>query len=226
MLSVFWVILTLVILYFSQKSLLHQFSYLVRHFGGSRKFLIILWSLIFLPGTVVHELSHFLFAILVGARTGKIEVFPEFLEGEDEHSDGSVALGYVQTQKLNIIQGVLVGLAPFIVGLCLLVYLGTLITSNYYLQNYQLLIFQVYFFFTVSNSFFPSNTDLTHVIPAAISLIVLVLTGWFFGIQFVFNLPLSFQNNLQTISIVLLGGSLLNLLISLFLHLPRRLIHR
>ncbi len=50
-----------------------------------------LFSLIFLPGVLLHEISHFLMAHLLGVRTGRFSIIPKKLEG------GRIQLGYVET---------------------------------------------------------------------------------------------------------------------------------
>lgn len=219
---VIFALLSLVLLYFSGQLLLRQLTYLVHFSGGSRKFLIIFWSLIFLPGTVIHELSHFFLAVLVGARTGKIEIFPQFLEEDDD--SGGVALGSVQTQRLNIFQGVLVGLAPFYVGLGLLVWLASSITNSYFSENYYLLFAQAYLFFTISNSFFPSRSDLTHVLPVTIILGLTILFLWLIGFQFSYNPGGTFLGIVETIKLTLLVSSALNIVISLVFYSIRHLL--
>ncbi len=220
--AIIFLLISLVFLYISGQILLSQITYLVHHVGGSRKFLIIFWSLIFLPGTVIHELSHFFLAILVGARTGKIEIFPQFLE--EDNDSGGVALGSVQTQRLNIFQGVLVGLAPFYVGLGLLVWLASSISNSYFAESYYLLFAQAYLFFTISNSFFPSRSDLAHVLPATIILSLTVLFLWLIGFQFSYNPGGTFLGVVETIMFTLLASSVLNIVISLIFYIIRYLV--
>lgn len=219
--AIVFLLLSLFLLYFSGRSLLFQLTHLVHRTGGSRRFLIVLWSLIFLPGTIIHELSHFFLAILVGARTGKIEIFPEFLDMDDE--GGGVALGSVQTQKLNILQGVLVGLAPFFVGLGLMVWLGSLILLSFTSSDYVSLFLQSYLFFTISNSFFPSRSDLVHVVPAAITVVIIVAIAWLIGVQFSFSVSKTVADVVQTIFLTIVASTLLNLLIAFSLYLLRKL---
>ena len=218
--AIIFLLLSLIFLYFSGQILLRQLTYLVHRVGGSRRFLIVLWSLVFLPGTIIHELSHFFVAILVGARTGKVEIFPEFLDIDND--EGGVALGSVQTQKLNIIQGVLVGLAPFFVGLGLLVWFGFLILQSYSSASYWLLVSQGYLFFTISNSFFPSRSDLVHVVPAAITVGIIGAIAWLIGVQFSFSPTKQVLDTAQTIFLTTLSSTTLNLVISMVLYLIRR----
>ena len=183
--SFIYVLLSLILLYLSKHRLTFDLHRLIHRLGGNRNTAIVVWSFIFLPGTIVHEISHFLAAAFTGARTGKIEIFPEYLEEDaDEEERGTkVALGYVQTQRLNPIQGFLVGTAPFISGLALLIFLASLLRASYLSQNYQLLILQGYFFFTIANSFFPSWVDIQQTIPFIVLTIIAALAAWFFGLQ-------------------------------------------
>lgn len=223
MISSFLVIFYLLILFFSQKFLLKQFSLLVHKTGGSHKMLIFLWSFIFFVGTVVHEMSHFFFAILVGARTGKIELLPRFLEEnpESEEHGGVVTLGYVQTQKLNFFQGFFVGLAPFFVGLPLLVWLASNISVSYYSGSYSTLVFQIYLFFTISNSFFPSRTDVGHTWVFVLVFLVGLLLLWLLGLNFVVTPSPYFYKTLNIISYTLLFSFVCNLFIIFCLYLVR-----
>lgn len=157
-------------------------SHLIHRFGGSQHSTMIVWSIIFLPGTLIHEISHFLVAALTGARTGKIEIFPEYLEDSDEKST-HVALGSVQTQKLNPIRGFLMGIAPFIFGMALLVWLAFLLQTAYSEGNTWLVILEGYLFFTIANSFFPSWTDIKQTLPFVIISLVVALLAWYFGFQ-------------------------------------------
>lgn len=213
--SIFFVILSLVLLYFSKHKLSGEFSRLIHKFGGNRNTLIVLWSIVFLPGTVIHEMSHLIFAMLTGARTGKIEIFPRFLEEdwENEEQGTGVTLGSVQTQKLNLIQGFLVGTAPFIVGIALLIWLASMIQASFSQSSYYLLLLQGYLFFTISNSFFPSWTDIKQVIPLTVVTAIAMLIFWLIGIKVVMSPNNQLSGVADTISSVAFMSTILNLFI-------------
>lgn len=181
-----YVIVCLLGLILTKKNMTTGFTSLIHHFGGSQHTAIIIWSIIFLPGTLIHEISHFLVAALTGARTGKIEIFPEYLEDSDEKST-HVALGSVQTQKLNPIRGFLVGIAPFVFGMALLIWLAALLQTSYSEGNIWLVILEGYLFFTIANSFFPSWTDIKQILPFVIISLVVALLAWYFGFQVSLN---------------------------------------
>jgi hypothetical protein len=77
-----------------------------------------IFSMIFLPGVFLHELSHFIVAKLLGVRTGKFSVFPQSLP------DGRLQLGYVETARADIVRDSLIGAAPLIVGTLFVAYVA------------------------------------------------------------------------------------------------------
>ncbi len=189
-----------------------ELSRLIHRLGGNQNILVWVWSLIFLPGTVIHELSHFLAATATGTRTGKIEIFPEYLEdsvGGKRH----VALGYVQVASMNPLQGFIVGIAPLVTGIILLVWLAPMIVTHYYSGDTLLLFLKTYLFFTVANSLFPSWSDVKQTIPLVIITLIILVIAWFFGFRFLVGSSLHTQAILTSISQTLLFSGLLNLVI-------------
>ncbi|MFH1244347.1 MAG: hypothetical protein V1487_02100 [bacterium] len=87
---------------------------------------IIFYSVLVLPGTVVHELSHWLVAEILQVRTGEIVVLPELRgQGKEER------LGSVQTERTDPFRGFLIGMAPLITGLLILLTLGRLFSTGW-----------------------------------------------------------------------------------------------
>jgi hypothetical protein len=77
-----------------------------------------LFSVLFFPGVFLHELSHFLMAKILGVRTGNFSLIPQSLP------DGRLQMGYVETEKSDIIRDSLIGLAPLIAGTTFVAYAG------------------------------------------------------------------------------------------------------
>ena len=77
-----------------------------------------LFSVMFLPGVFLHEFSHFLMAKLLIVRTGGFSIIPHPLP------DGRLQLGYVETEKTDVVRDSLIGLAPLIAGSFLVAYAG------------------------------------------------------------------------------------------------------
>lgn len=82
---------------------------------------IYLFSILVLPGTILHELSHWLTAELLGVKTGAITILPS-LSGQTKEEQ----LGSVATAKTDPLRGFLIGIAPLLTGLLVLVVLGQL----------------------------------------------------------------------------------------------------
>lgn len=223
------VLVSLIFLYVSKRQITLEFSRLIRKFGGGNRAVIWLWSIIFLPGTIFHEVSHFLVAAATGAKTGKIEIFPEILEKnwEAEETGKGVALGYVQTQNLNPIRGFLVGMAPFILGLAFLIWLASLLETSFNSGTIKLFLFEIYIFFTVANSFFPSWPDIKQTLPLVIILITAGIVALIFGFQLQFKeAQPQIQNLVEILSFALLVSVIVNTLVLGILLIINKIIKR
>lgn len=106
---------------------------------GSQKIGLWLYSLIFLPGTIIHELSHWLIAEILQVRTGEINILP------DLETDGSTKrLGSVATAQAGPFRGFLIGIAPFLTGMAILSLLGYfLFLGGHTWWQYALLIYGI-----------------------------------------------------------------------------------
>jgi len=71
---------------------------------------MILYSIIMLPGVALHEFSHWVMATILMTRTGRFSIFPQRLP------DGTLRLGFVETQRTDIFREALIGAAPLIAG--------------------------------------------------------------------------------------------------------------
>lgn len=140
-----------------------------------------LFSLLFFPGVLLHELSHFLMALLLGVRTGRFSLWPQPLP------DGRLRLGYVETQSTDVVRDALIGTAPLIVGSAFVVYaglsqLGLPLLWEFWQEGgwrafFQSLItlperpdFWLWFYltFTVSSTMLPSRSDRRAWLPVGI----------------------------------------------------------
>jgi hypothetical protein len=78
----------------------------------SRDPVITIWlfSLMFFPGILLHETSHFLTAKVLGVRTGKFSLLPRALPG------GRLQLGSVEVAQTDVVRDSIIGVAPLIAG--------------------------------------------------------------------------------------------------------------
>jgi hypothetical protein len=151
---------------------------------------IVLYSILVLPGTIIHELSHWLVAEILQVRTGEITILPE-LKGES----GSERLGSVATEKSDPFRGFLIGIAPFITGIGILLVFGQLIATGW-IEHWiwwQILLL-AYGIMVVGNSMLISRED-RRTWPVMIILIMIVI-----GIMYVVRIQLSANVNLWIVN--------------------------
>ena len=78
----------------------------------SRDPVITIWlfSLIFFPGILLHETSHFLTAKVLGVPTGRFSLLPRALP------EGRLQLGSVEVAQTDVVRDSIIGVAPLIAG--------------------------------------------------------------------------------------------------------------
>lgn len=154
----------------------------------------VLFSILFLPGILMHELSHYVMAKLLRVRTGRISIVPRPL------ADRRLQLGFVETGKSDIVRDAIIGAAPLLSGGLLVAYIGLrkldLLTiwgeyingnNNDWSQMFQN-IYQkpdfwlwIYLIFTVSSTMLPSRSDRKAWLPIMLILSTLYLMSVLIG---------------------------------------------
>ena len=151
---------------------------------------IMLFSILFLPGILLHEGSHYLTARLLGVRTGRFSVLPRPL------ADGRLQIGFVETEKVDPIREALIGLAPLLAGGAFVAYAG--LVQLGLLQIWEVLVggsleelavllpslytqpdFWLWFYLTlvVSSTMMPSASDRRAWLPMVLFVAFLVGIG-------------------------------------------------
>ncbi len=146
-------ILLIVVLSGLRTRLVYEISGISLLIFGSTRPGLGLYTLIFLPGTIIHELSHWIVAEVLQVRTGEISIFPDKEEGNTQR------LGSVATERTDPFRGFLIGLAPFVSGLLILVILGQLLSSGWGIYPWWQLVLLIYGIIVVGNSMMISSAD-------------------------------------------------------------------
>lgn len=175
----------LILLYILSRRLIQGIYRLLYIIIRSRTASIWIVTIIFFPGTVVHELAHLFVAEILGVHTGKLTLVPEGIEGppfaKASGGETEIKAGGVMISETDPFRRTLIGLAPVYVGIAVLA------TLAYFLQQFNsitlLTIGIFYIMFAVSNSMFSSKEDMKGVIPFAITVALFTGAAYIAGIR-------------------------------------------
>jgi len=148
---------------------------------------LVVYALIMLPGVIVHEGSHWLAATFLGVRTGRFSLIPE------RTPDGTLRLGYVETEKVDLVREALIGAAPLLAGAAAIIFVGYsrlgvglvgdalargdllgMLVGIQTMTRAADFWFWLYLIFSVSNSMLPSASDRRAWLPLAVGLALLL----------------------------------------------------
>jgi len=190
-----WLVISLVPLFFMKRWINRHIQGLGLLLMGDNETATLLYFVLLLPGILIHELSHWLAAKLLGVRTGKISLSPSRRRGNQ------MRMGSVRVARTDPFRASLIGLAPLISGSLAILIIGQLILGLSDLEEVLpngewgqvweslLAYLQVpdfwlwlYLIFAVSNAMLPSETDREPWRPVllfmCLAALFFCLTGW------------------------------------------------
>jgi len=114
----FWLIVTIIIMYPLKRWIsIHVQGVAFLITASPQLSLWIFWAL-FLPGTLLHEVSHWLTAVLLGVKTRGFSVWPKMKK------KGELQMGAVQVDEADPFRFSLIGLAPLLFGSAAVLLIG------------------------------------------------------------------------------------------------------
>jgi hypothetical protein len=156
--------------------------------AGDLQVAIVIYFVLVMPGVVIHELSHWLMANLLGVRVNKLRLGP-VRQGRSKR----VSLGSVRVGKVDPVRASLIGLAPLLGASAVILLIGNLVLGADELaasiasggpssiwaalqEAMQVPDFWLwlYLIFAISNAMLPSESDMSSVRPVLIFLGVAV----------------------------------------------------
>jgi hypothetical protein len=212
-----WLLLMLGPLVFLQRALHRELQSVFLLLTRRAEITIAIFSLIFFPGVVLHELSHFVMAKLLRVRTGSFSLIPQRV------GNGRLRMGYVETAQADVFRDALIGFAPLLTGGLFVAYAGniklglnvlwsdlivgdlsqTLSTIDVVLARPD---FWLWFYLTVavSSTMMPSSSDRQAWLPLLLAVGFLVGIGILMGVgsflMETFGIPLN--NGLRATAVV------------------------
>ena len=232
-----WFILMLVPLIILQRLLHREIQAVFLILTRDARVTMGIFSILFLPGVFLHELSHFVMAKILGVRTGRFSIFPRSLP------DGRLQLGYVETVRSDVVRDSLIGAAPLIVGTLFVAFVAI-----YHLEmrglwdaarNSQFQLFWMgiralpqvhdfylwfYLAFAVSSTMMPSESDRHGWLELLISIAVLFGIALLFGAGpwMLSTIAPRLSNFLSSVAVIF--G--LSVFVHILLILPTALLHK
>lgn len=212
-------IIQLTALFFLSRKTINRLFFFFHSFLNHEKTVFLLLSLIFFPGTILHELAHFFAATILFLNVRDLQIFPHFERDE-------IKLGQVAYEKKDFLRSIMVGIAPILAGLFFFFFLSffKLFPSGNLWQN----LFFGYLVFVISSTMFSSKKDLVDFIYIIPTVLIFLGVIYVFDIKldFIFknkNLLVTFSSFLEKINFYLLLSLLINFFIYLFLTILKSL---
>jgi hypothetical protein len=198
-----------------------------------------IFSLIFFPGVMLHELSHFATAKVLRVKTGSFSLIPQTMP------DGRLQLGYVETAQSDILRDSIVGVAPLLAGCLFIAY--SAIYQMHLLELWELLragqaqLFLVglrilpsisdfwlwfYLAFTVSSTMMPSASDRHAWWPLSIFAVILLCLAILAGVGpwMLENLAPPLNAFLKSVSLIIGLSVALHIILLIPIFLAHRLL--
>jgi hypothetical protein len=209
----------LIIFYFLSRKLTNKIWRIFYKFTKSKKAATYIYTFLFLPGIIFHELSHFLAALFLLVPVGKISLGPVFDEDEKGNLK-EIKLGSVAIGKAGLIRGTLIGFAPFIFGVSIILSLIWYVNSHDLLNNWTVVLIAIYIIFEIGNTMFLSRSDVKTAIELVLVITIFYIILYLFGVRINFDaqniLPQTIINFLKTANKFLLVPLGVDFLLYLF----------
>jgi len=114
----FWLIVSFLLMYPLKRWITAHVQGVAFLLTGSLQVAMWFFWALFLPGTLLHESSHWLTASLLGVKTGRFSLWPQMKKG------GELQMGSVQVELSDPFRHSLIGLAPLIFGSIAILLIG------------------------------------------------------------------------------------------------------
>lgn len=144
-------IFELILLFFLSRRLIHSLARIIYRFTKSHKVVVHILAIIFLPGTIIHELAHLLFAGVMLVPVGEMSILPEIEEK-------GVKLGSVQIGHTDPFRRTIVGVAPVLLGMILIFSVFLLVKIG--VAPWWQVALALYLLFEIGNTMFSSKKDI------------------------------------------------------------------
>ncbi len=159
-----------VLLYFVSRKTIHTCFFFFSRFLKHPQAAFRMMALLYFPGTLIHEMSHLVMAMLLNLKVRDITLIPKV-------RGSTLKLGTVWYEKKDVVRGLLVGIAPFFAAMFVFWFIDT---WRLLYMNMIIGALVSYLVFAISSTMFSSKqdlVDLVYVIPIAL---IVIAVGYIF----------------------------------------------
>ncbi len=159
-----------VLLYFVSRKTIHSCFFFFSRFLKHPQAAFRMMALLYLPGTLVHEMSHMVMAMMLNLKVRDISLIPKV-------RGSTLKLGTVWYEKKDVVRGLMVGIAPFFAAMFVFWFIDT---WRLLYMNMMIGALVSYIVFAVSSTMFSSKQDLVDLVYVIPIVLVLVALGYIF----------------------------------------------
>lgn len=157
-------IFELFILYLLSSNIYTLFFRFFYSITRNNKIAVYLLSLLFFPGTFLHEIAHWIMSILLFVSPGSISLIPKL-------EKNSIKFGSVLIEKTDPLRNLMIGAAPVFLGLTIIIGSIYFTLNHGLLANYWTIFILSCLVFEIGNTMFSSKKDM----EGALELIGIIL---------------------------------------------------
>jgi len=180
----------IIAIYFLAHYLLNVSFHLMRKLFRSDSFIIWITAILYLPGTILHEISHYFFALLLAMNPEEVSIFPQI---EKDH----IRLGHVlyRRHESDVVRPIIIGIAPFFgaIGILWVIQSFHLFPGGVWWQT----VLFGYLILTITANMFSSKQDLVYLIYIVPLFLFIGALLYIFGIQIDTQLLIKVINSLE-----------------------------
>jgi hypothetical protein len=224
--GILWLFLSLVPLLALQRSLHREIQAFFLLLTRRVDIALTLFAILFFPGVLLHEGSHYIIAFLLGVPRGSFSLIPRPV-GEDK-----LQLGSVETEQSDWLRDALIGMAPLLCGGAFVAFVGVfqlhLVELGQTLWEQGVVVFSqafgntvalpdfwlwVYLALVVSSTMLPSASDRRAWLPLGLLLGLLLVLSLLIGAGpwLAENLVQPFNLGLRAVALVFTMSAVLHL---------------
>lgn len=213
-------LLQLIIIFITSKYVMHTLFHTFKKYLKSTSVSFYILSILYLPGTALHELSHLITSVILFVTPHKISLIPEISESEHGYH---VKMGQVHHAQTDPIRGMIIGSAPIFFGFGFFAFINEF--NLFPNASVWINILLIYLFCSISSSMFSSRQDMKEsiiVVPLLILVIsILRAKNIDIGTYALSDRSIEFIKNLN---LYIVAATITNLTLSIFLRITRQFI--